>query len=110
MINADIVGRLGSDPEIKTSAAGRQYCTLNVASERREKNQTGEWESITTWIRVALFSDQGLWQKMKKGARVVANGTLKVQAYIDRDNTARAGVELIAHNITLIDWPDTNSF
>ena len=44
---AILEGRLGKDPEIKTTGSGSKYCKFSVAVERSYKN--GD-ERITDWI------------------------------------------------------------
>ena len=49
-IHCALQGRLGQDVELRTSAAGKDWCRLSVG--------VGEGDEVT-WVSVAVFEEKG---------------------------------------------------
>jgi single-strand DNA-binding protein len=80
-IEACFEGRLGADPELKTSKAGRQWLKCNVA--------VGEGD-LTQWVKVAVFvKAEELAAVLTKGSRVYCEGGLRVETWTDKDGRDR---------------------
>src|SRR5690606_1951060 len=50
-----LTGRLGRDPESRTTQSGTTVCTLSVATDEREKDRDGNWVKRPEWHRVVCF-------------------------------------------------------
>ena len=50
-----LVGRLGADPEARTTQSGTMVCNLRLATDERRKDKEGNWGSHTEWHRVVCF-------------------------------------------------------
>ena len=50
-----LVGNLGRDPEVRTSAGGMTIASLNIATTERRKDKDGNWGDHTEWHKVSLF-------------------------------------------------------
>ena len=46
MIKATTTGYLGGDAQIKT-IGGREYVSLSLATNGREKDESGQWQDVT---------------------------------------------------------------
>lgn len=103
MLKAQILGNLGSDAELKYSAGGSPLLRCNVAANFRVKNDNGEWEDRTEWVRVTLFGAraESLSQYLTKGAKVYVDGRLEARPWTSREGAVRAGLEVIANDIEL---------
>lgn len=84
MINKQtIIGRLGADPELKTTTSGAVVCTLSVASSERWKDKDGntqedtEWHKCVAWNKLAELIGEW-WQK---GTLVYIEGRTKTRKY-----------------------------
>ena len=108
-----LLGNLGSDPEVRNFASGGRVLTFSVATAEQWKDRnSGERKERTTWHRVAIFAD-GLIdiaeQYLKKGSRVLVQGKLAYNEYTDREGVERtvAQIELrpFAGELTLLDQP-----
>ncbi len=67
---AQIIGRLGKDPEVHYTASGAAIANLTVAtSEKWKDKQTGEPQERTEWHRVTFFGRQAevCGEYLKKG-------------------------------------------
>jgi single-strand DNA-binding protein len=87
-----LVGRLGSDPEIRVSQEGNKIARFSIAtSESWNDKNTNEKKEKTEWHRIVVFS-KGLAQVIenyvKKGSQVYLEGQLRTNKYTDQ-----AGIE-----------------
>jgi single-strand DNA-binding protein len=90
MITATIVGRLGADPETRTTRSGDSVTSANVASTTKIGG-----EERTTWVRVSIWGRRGdaFAQYHAKGAQCALTGSLTVREY-DHNGERRKSVEL----------------
>lgn len=100
MLNKIILqGRLGADPELRTTPNGVEVCTVNIAVDRDRKdadgNRQSDWVTIQTWRGTAKF----LSQYFQKGHMILVEGRLQMRNYTDRDGNKRTAAEVVADNI-----------
>jgi single stranded DNA-binding protein len=91
MINATILGRLGRDPELRTTNSGTQVLSLNLAT-----NSGYGDNRITMWIRCSIFGARAerLSGMLTKGSQVVVSGELTQREYTTTAGEARTSLEL----------------
>ena len=82
-----LIGRLGSDPEVKQMVNGKNVARLSIATSNTWKDKnTGEKKEKTEWHRVVIFNE-GLvnivQQYLKKGANVYLEGQLSTRKWRD---------------------------
>ena len=92
-------GRLGSDPELRTTPTGTEVATVNIAVDRDRKDQNGErqsdWVTIVAWKGTAKF----LSQYFQKGRVVIVDGRLQMRNWTDKEGNKRTSAEVVAENI-----------
>lgn len=92
-------GRLGSDPELRTTPTGTEVATVNIAVDRDRKDANGErqsdWVSIIAWKGTAKF----LSQYFQKGRVMIVEGRLQMRNWTDKDGNKRTSAEVVADNI-----------
>jgi single-strand DNA-binding protein len=82
-----LIGNLGSDPEIRTTGGGQQVAQFNVATTRQwsnaqgEKQEKTEWHRIVAWRKLAEIAERFL----KKGDRVYIEGEIQYREYEAKD-------------------------
>jgi single-stranded DNA-binding protein len=89
MLETAFTGTIGRGPELKTSAGGKQYCSVPVAVANGAN---------TTWIRVAVFGDLAVEfaGNAKKGETVHVEGRLTIGTYQAKDGTERVSLDVAA--------------
>ena len=92
---AQIIGNLGSDPEVRMTQTGKKVVTLSVATSESWRDQrTGE---RTEWHRVVIFNE-GLAgiaeQYLTKGAKILVEGKLATTKWKDREGNDRYTTEI----------------
>jgi single-strand DNA-binding protein len=98
MLRAQLIGNIGTEPEMKYTAAGQSLLTFSVASNYRTKNQSGEWVDKAEWVRCTVFGKRAetLAQYLHKGSRVFVDGRLEARPWENRDGQPVAGLEITA--------------
>ena len=109
MLNRVILqGRLGSDPELRTTPSGAEVVTVNIAVDRDRKDANGErqtdWVPIVAWRSTAKF----LSTYFQKGRMILVEGRLQMRNYTDRDGNKRTAAEVVADNIYFGDSRQSN--
>lgn len=93
-------GRLGNDPEIKTTSNGSVCASFSLAYTPRKK-VNNEWvDGETQWYRVTAWdkkADQAA--TLHKGDAVVIFGTVKLSTYQAKDGTEKSALEVTAAEI-----------
>ena len=92
-----ITGRLGVDPELKTSGSGTEYTNFSVAVDRRKEK---EKERVTDWFHCAAFGKQAVFitTYFKKGAGNEIIGRMENDRYKDKDGNNRDSWKLMIEN------------
>lgn len=86
-----LIGNLGTVPEIKTLEGGKKMAKLVIATNETYKNQKGEkvtetiWHNLTAWGNQAEFAEKFL----EKGSEIAIEGKLKNNNYTDKDGIKR---------------------
>ena len=101
MLKANIIGNIGSDPELKYAASGSPFLRFNVASNYRVRDQGGNWSDATEWVRVTVFGNraESLSNLLRKGMRVFVDGRLEAKPWTAQNGEVRAGLELMAGDV-----------
>jgi len=95
-----VVGHLGSDPEIRMSPSGQKITTFRMACNTRRQGK-----EKTVWWRVTIFGDR--FDKMvpylKKGSLVFVSGSLNPpEIYEGRDGNRSVSLEIIAETVSFL--------
>ena len=82
-----LIGRLGSDPEVKQMVNGKSVARFSLATSNTWKDKnTGERKEKTEWHRVVIFNEglvNVVQQYVKKGAQVYIEGQLSTRKWTD---------------------------
>jgi single stranded DNA-binding protein len=91
-IECAFTGRLGSDPELRTSQAGKPWCRFSVA--------IGEGDDVQ-WVSVAAFGEaaERVSDLLAKGDRAYVEGTLRLNEWTDREGLTRHGLQVAAWRV-----------
>jgi len=81
-------GRLGADPELRESKAGRPWLKMSVC--------VGDGETAR-WVKVAVFNEaEELASVLTKGSRVYCEGALRAETWQRRPRAVGAESRLLA--------------
>src|SRR5436305_4335684 len=107
MINKVIlVGRLGKDPEIRSTPGGQTVAKFSVATDERftdkngEKQERTEWHNIVAWGKLAEICGQYL----RKGKLVYIEGKIRTDSWDDKESGQKKyRTEIIADTMKMLD-------
>jgi len=103
----EIIGNLGSDPEMRYTANGTAVTTFRVAVNRTSVNPDGErredteWFSVVTWNKLAELTQAHL----TKGRKVYVEGRQSTRSWDGPDGQKRYRTELVANQVLFLDRP-----
>ena len=99
MIYSQLIGRLGADSELKTSAKGNQFVSMRVAS-----NDFVNGENVTTWVNVMWSGDRAvkMQEHMKKGSAVSVHGTLRTSIFKNKNGESAVSVDVLADRVDFV--------
>lgn len=100
----NLIGRVGSDPELRFTPNGKAVASFPVVTSRNFKDSDGKWqESETTWWRVSVWEKQAehVVESLRKGDSVVVNGRAYMESYADKDGVSRQDLRVQAYNVAL---------
>lgn len=104
-----ILGRLGADPELRSSPSGVTTCNLSIATSINwtDKN-SGDKKEKTEWHRVVFFgrSAEVIDQYMKKGQQLYVEGRLETSKY-EKDGIERFSTNIIGESFNFISGSST---
>ena len=98
MINKVILlGRVGSDPEVKVSTREEKFAGFSLATSERFKNKSGEWQEKTQWHRVVCWDPniaKTIETYVKKGTTLYIEGQIETRQY-DLNGETKYTTEII---------------
>jgi len=100
-----IIGRLGQDPDSRTTQSGSSVCSLSIAtSEQWTDKQTGDKQERTEWHRVKLFGRlaEVAGQYLQKGAPVYVRGSLRTEKWTDKEGHERQQTVIIGDDLQML--------
>jgi single-strand DNA-binding protein len=107
MINkAILIGRLGKDPEVRSTAGGQTVARFTIATDERytdrngEKQERTEWHNIAAWGKLAEICGQYL----RKGKLVYIDGSIRTDSWEDKETGQKKyRTEIVAQNMKMLD-------
>lgn len=107
MINKVIlVGRLGKDPEIRSTPNGTSVAKFTVATDEKftdrngEKQERTEWHNITAWGKLGEICGQYL----RKGKLVYLEGSIRTDSWDDKETGQKKyRTEVVANTMKMLD-------
>lgn len=99
-----LIGRLGQDPDLKSTDSGTAVLNLSVATETSWKDKDGNQQTKTEWHKIVC------WQKLaeiiakyaKKGNRVYVEGRLETRSWED-NGVKKYITEVIADSCQILE-------
>jgi single-strand DNA-binding protein len=111
-----LIGNLGNDPEVRTTAGGGKVSTFSLATSRQWNSQSGEKQEKTEWHRCVAWnsnwagggkgSGMGLADIVekycKKGERVYVEGSIEYSQWKDKEGQTRYTTEIRVRELMLL--------
>lgn len=94
------MGRLTTDPEVRTTTTGKSVCSFSIAVERSyaktgEQRQT-DFINIVAWGSTANF----ISKYFAKGSMIALQGQIQTRNYEDKNGNKRTAFEVLAREVS----------
>ena len=102
--NVQLIGNLGSKPEITTLESGKKLAKFSIATNEKFTNAQGEkvektdWFNVVAWNKTAELSEMFL----DKGKQVAIAGKLSTRNWDDKDGNKRYITEIICKELVFL--------
>ncbi len=105
-----LIGNLGNEPEVRTTAGGSKVATFSLATGRQWTGASGEKQEKTEWHRCVAWngksSGMGLADIVekycRKGERVFVEGSIEYGQYKDKEGQTRYTTEIKVRELMLL--------
>ena len=95
-----IIGRLGSDPELRYTQAGKSVCNVNVATtDYYNGEEQTEWHKIVAWDKTAEL----IGKHLHKGSLALFEGKNQTRKWEDKDGNTRYTTEILVFLVKFLD-------
>ena len=97
-----LLGRVGADPELRSTKSGTAVVQLRLATDRYSKsNETTEtdWHSVACWGKTA----EAVARYVRKGDRVHVNGRLQQHSWQTDSGERRSRAEVHSSEVVFLD-------
>jgi single-strand DNA-binding protein len=101
---AMIIGNLGKDPELRSTASGQSVATFSLATGEKFKNKSGEWEERTEWHNIVLWGKLAdiAGQYLAKGKTVYIEGRIQTRKWQDKEGRDRYTTEIVGDTMKML--------
>jgi len=103
-----LIGRLGQDPEMRSTAAGDAVANISVATSESWKDKaTGQKQERTEWHRCVAFqrTAEVIGEYLKKGSLVYLEGRIATRKWQDQSGQDRFTTEIKIDKMQMLDTP-----
>lgn len=100
-----LVGNLGNDPDVRTTAAGAKIANISLATtDSWTDKQTGQKQDRTEWHRIVFFNRMAeiVEQYLTKGSQVYVEGRLQTRKWQDQNGQDRYTTEIVANDMQML--------
>lgn len=99
MNRATLIGRIGRDPESRTTQSGSKVVSFSLAtSERWKDKNSGETKERTEWHNIVVWNEnigRIVESYCKKGSQILVEGQIQTREYTDKDGNQRRTTEIV---------------
>jgi single-strand DNA-binding protein len=107
-----LLGNVGKDPEIRSSASGVMVANLTLATSDRQKDAQGNWQDRTEWHNLVAFNRTAeiVRDYVKKGSKLYIEGKIQTRSWDDKESgQKRYRTEIIVNELVLLSGREEGS-
>jgi single-strand DNA-binding protein len=104
-----LLGNVGKDPEIKSTAGGTMVANFTLATSDRQKDAQGNWQDRTEWHNLVAFTRLAeiVRDYVKKGSKLFVEGKIQTRSWDDKESgQKRYRTEIIVNDLSLLSGRD----
>jgi single-strand DNA-binding protein len=107
-----LLGNVGKDPEIRSTAGGTMVASFGLATSERQKDASGNWTDRTEWHNLVAYARLAeiVRDYVKKGSKLFVEGRLNTRNWEDKDTKKKVyRTEIIVNDLSLLSGRDEAS-
>ena len=103
-----LIGNLGNEPEVRTTAGGSKVATFSLATGRQWTGANGEKQEKTEWHRCVVWNTKGsqladiVEKYVKKGDKLYVEGRIEYRQWQDKDGQTRYSTEINVRELIML--------
>lgn len=101
---AQLIGNVGAEPEVRTTASGQRVAKFSVATSRKfndrdgQKSERTEWHRCTAWGKTAEIIEQ----YVHKGDRIYVEGSIEYSQTEDESGKPRYWTDIVVRDFIML--------
>ena len=103
-----LLGNVGKDPEVRSTAGGTMVASFSLATADRQKDAQGNWTDKSEWHNLVAFSRTAeiVRDYVKKGTQLYIEGKIQTRSWDDKDSGQKKyRTEILVNELTLLGKP-----
>ena len=100
-----LLGNVGKDPEIRSTAGGTMVANFTLATTDRQKDAQGNWQDRTEWHNLVAFQRTAeiVRDYVKKGHKLYIEGKIQTRSWDDKESGAKKyRTEILVNELSLL--------
>ena len=100
-----LLGNVGKDPEIRSTAGGNMVANLTLATSDNQKDAQGAWQERTEWHNLVAFKRTAeiVRDYVKKGSKLYIEGKITTRSWDDKESgQKRYKTEILVNELVLL--------
>jgi|HubBroStandDraft_2_1064218.scaffolds.fasta_scaffold417354_1 single-strand DNA-binding protein len=103
-----LCGNIGNDPELRAVAGGGRVATMSLATSQKWTGANGARQEETQWHKLICWNGKtkklaDVCERMvKKGDRLLIEGTIKYRKWQDKEGSTRYSTEIHVSDLVLL--------
>lgn len=94
-----ILGRVGRDPDIRTTPNGIKVVNFSLATSRKVKGEEqSQWHRVTMYDKLADIAAQ----YVRKGSLLYVEGEMRYGKYVNKDGFEQHTADIIANQMQMV--------
>jgi single-strand DNA-binding protein len=104
-----LLGNVGKDPEIRSTAGGTMVANFGLATTDRTKDAQGNWQDRTEWHNIVAYARLAeiVRDYVKKGHKLFIEGRITTRSWDDKESGKKVyRTEIIVNDLSLLSGRD----
>src|SRR5882757_948451 len=100
-----LLGNVGKDPEIRSTAGGMTVASFSLATADRAKDAQGNWADKTEWHNLVCFqrTAEVVRDYVKKGSQIFVEGKIQTRSWDDKTSGEKKyKTEILVNELSLL--------
>ncbi|MBW3553267.1 MAG: single-stranded DNA-binding protein [Gemmatimonadetes bacterium] len=99
-----LIGNVGAEPEVRTTASGTRVAKLSVATNRTFNDKSGQQQEKTEWHRLTFFGKvvDVVERYVHKGDRLYVEGRLEYSQTQDEQGNVKYWTDIVVNDMVML--------